>query len=82
MFGGWPLALDDHKDGGLYEAYMLLLFNPWRNLWGLKNSHKSFGTAFAGFEQAMSDEVREWIDHIQSYHQCGGGGPEESIWGG
>ena len=42
----------------------------------MKNSHESFGAAFAGFEQAMSDEVRERIDHIQSYHQCGWGGLE------
>ena len=76
MFGGWPPALDDCEDGGLYEACMLLLFNPWRNVRRLKNGHESFGAAFAGFEQAMSDEVRERIDHIQSYHQCGWGGLE------
>jgi hypothetical protein len=56
------------------EACMLLPFNPWRNIRRLKNGHESFGAAFAGFEQAMSDEVRERIDHIQSYHQCGWGG--------
>jgi hypothetical protein len=32
IFGGWPPLLDGYKDGGLYEACMLLLFNPWRDI--------------------------------------------------
>jgi hypothetical protein len=46
--------LDGYKDGGLYEACMLLLFNPWRDIWGLKNGHESFGRAFIEFEQVMT----------------------------
>jgi hypothetical protein len=29
IFGGWPPALQQTDDKGLYEASMLLLFNPW-----------------------------------------------------
>jgi len=32
MFWGWPPALDNCKDGELYEGCMLLLFNPWRDI--------------------------------------------------
>jgi len=74
MFGGWPPSLDSYEEGGLYKACMLLLFNPWRDIRGLKNAHKSFGRAFVEFEQVMTSEVQEQIDHIQSYYQCGLGG--------
>jgi hypothetical protein len=57
MFGGWPPLLDGYKDRELYEACMLLLFNPWRDIQGLKNGHKSFGRAFVEFEQVMTSEV-------------------------
>jgi hypothetical protein len=40
----------------------------------LKNGHESFGRAFVEFEQVMTSEVWEQIDHIQSYYQCGLGG--------
>jgi len=70
MCGGWPPALEDCEDGEVYEASMLLLFNPWRNLKKLKNAHDSFGKAFAEFEGWMSMQVKERIDHIQLYHEC------------
>jgi len=70
MFGGWPPALSDCDDRGMYEAAMLLLFNPWRKVKELKNGHNSFSKAFAEFEGSMSVEVRERIDHIQSYYEC------------
>ena len=66
--------MDSYEDGGLYEACMLLLFKPWRDIRGLKNGHESFGRAFIEFEQVMTSEVREQIDHIQWYYQCGSGG--------
>jgi hypothetical protein len=50
MFGGWPLTLENFEDGELYKASMLLLFDPLRELWRLKNSHKTFSKAFAEFE--------------------------------
>ena len=50
MFGGWQPTLENFEDGELYEASMLLLFDPWRELWRLKNSHKTFSKAFAEFE--------------------------------
>lgn len=65
MCGGWPPALEDCEDREVYEASMLLLFDPWRNLKKLKNGHDSFGKAFAEFEGRMSIQVRERIDHIQ-----------------
>ena len=49
---------------------MLLLFNPWRNLEGLKRGHNSFAEVFGAFESTMSDEVRDQIEHIQSYSEC------------
>jgi hypothetical protein len=70
IYGGWPPALQDTDDNSLYEASMLLLFNPWRNLRNLKRGQNSFGEAFAAFESVMSDEVRIRMDHIQSYHEC------------
>jgi hypothetical protein len=42
---------------------MLLLFNPWRDIRGLKNGHESFGRAFIEFEQVMTSEVGEQISH-------------------
>ena len=36
MCSGWPPALEDCKDREVYEASMLLLFDPWRNLKKLK----------------------------------------------
>jgi len=65
IFGGWPPALQDTDANSLYEASMLLLFNPWRNLKHLKNSHDSFSKAFVAFENVMADKVRSHIDHIQ-----------------
>jgi len=62
--------LQDTDDNGLYEASMLLLFNPWRNLKNIKNGHGSFGEAFAAFENVMSEQVRRRIDNIQSYYKC------------
>ncbi|KIM91126.1 hypothetical protein PILCRDRAFT_1329 [Piloderma croceum F 1598] len=79
MLGGWPPALDSCEDREMYEASMLLLFNPWQNLKELKNGHNSFGKAFAEFEGIMSSEVREKIDHIQSYYECEGGNQERII---
>ena len=79
FFGGWPPLSDSYEDGGLYEACMLVLFNPWRDIRGLKNGHESFGRAFVEFEQGMSGEVRDWIDHIQSYYQCGSGGVDSTF---
>ena len=70
LIGGWPPALDDCSDNGLYEASMLLLFNPWQDLRKLKNGHNTFGSMFTEFEMVMSDTVRERIDNIQSYHDC------------
>jgi hypothetical protein len=70
ILGGWLPALQDTDDNGLYEASMLLLFEPWRNLRNLKSGHDSFGEAFAAFESGMSEDVRNRIDHIQSYHEC------------
>jgi len=70
IFGGWPPALQDTDNNGLYKASMLLLFNPWRNLKNLKNGHDSFSKAFAAFENVMADKVRRHIDHIQSYYEC------------
>jgi hypothetical protein len=76
MFGGWPLALGDCDNGGMYKASMLLLFNPWRKVNELKNGHNSFSKAFAEFEGLMSVKVRERIDHIQSYYKCDCGSPD------
>ena len=70
VFGGWLPALQDIADNDLYEASMLLLFNPWRNLEGLKRGHNSFAEAFRAFESTMTDEVRDRIEHIQSYYEC------------
>jgi hypothetical protein len=70
VFGGWPPALQNTADNDLYEASMLLLFNPWRNLEGLKRGHNSFAEVFGAFESTMSDEVRDRIEHIQSYYEC------------
>jgi hypothetical protein len=70
MCGGWPPALEDCEDREVYEASMLLLFDPWRNLKKLKNGHDSFGKAFAEFKGRMSIQVRERIDHIQLYYEC------------
>jgi hypothetical protein len=50
MFGGWPLTLENLEDGKLCEASMLLLFDPWRELWRLKNGHENFSKAFTEFE--------------------------------
>ena len=50
MFRGWLPTLENFEDGKLYEASMLLLFDPWRELRRLKNSHKTFSKAFAEFE--------------------------------
>jgi hypothetical protein len=49
---------------------MLLLFNPLRNLQNLKGSHDSFTEAFEAFKSTKSDEVRNCIDHIQTYLEC------------
>src|SRR5882672_8300462 len=54
IYGGWPPALQDTDDNGLYEASMLLLFNPWRNLKNLKNGHDSFHKVFVAFENVMA----------------------------
>ena len=70
MCGGWPPALEGCKDGEVYKASMLLLFDPWRDLKKLKNGHNSFSKAFAEFEGWMSMQVRERIDHIQLYYEC------------
>jgi hypothetical protein len=67
VFGGWPPALQNITDNDLYEASMLLLFNPWRNLEGLKRGHNSFAEAFGAFESTMSDEVR---DRGYSIYEC------------
>ena len=48
MFRGW--LLENFEDGKLYEAFMLLLFNSWRELQRLKNSHENFSKAFTEFE--------------------------------
>ena len=53
LIGGWPPALDDCSDNGLYEASMLLLFNPWQDLRKLKNGHNTFGSMFTEFEMVM-----------------------------
>jgi hypothetical protein len=74
IFGGWPPALQQTDDKGLYKASMLLLFNPWRNLQDLKSGHDSFKGAFTVFESVMLNEVRNRIKHIQSYHECGWSG--------
>jgi hypothetical protein len=74
MFRGWPLSSDGYEDGGLYEACMLLLFNPWRDIRGLKNRHKSFSRAFVEFKQVMSCDVQDQINRIQSCYQCGSRG--------
>ena len=50
MFRGWLLTLENFEDSELYEAPMLLLFDPWRELRRLKNGHKNFGKAFTEFE--------------------------------
>jgi len=73
MFG-WPPLLHRYEDEELYEGCILLLFNPWRDIRQLKNGHESFGRAFVHFEEVMSREIRDRIDHIQSYHKCGWGG--------
>jgi len=76
MCGGWPPALGNCEDKEVYEAAMLFLFNPWRNLKQLKNGHDSFGKVFAEFEGQMSNQVRVRIDHIQSYYECDWGNPD------
>ena len=71
VFGGWPPTLQNTDDNDLYEASMLLLFNPWRNMGDLKSGHHSFAEAFEAFKlSTMSDEVRDQIEHIQSYYEC------------
>ena len=70
IFGGWPPALHNTDDKGLYEASMLLLFNPWRDLGDLKSGHHLFAEVFGAFESMMSEEVRNQIENIQSYYEC------------
>ena len=70
VIGGWPPALDDCGDKGLYEASILLLFCPWRDIKHLKNGHDTFADAFMDFEKRMPNDVRERIDNIQSYYEC------------
>ena len=48
MFRGW--LLENFEDGKLYEAFMLFLFNSWRELQRLKNGHENFSKAFTEFE--------------------------------
>jgi hypothetical protein len=70
MMGGWPVSSNDHENRQLYEASILLLFSPWRNIRDLKNGQNTFGEAFALFEAEMTADTRRRVDGIQAYHEC------------
>jgi hypothetical protein len=70
MMGGWPVSSNDHWNRELYEASILLLFNPWRNIRDLENGRNTFGEAFRLFEIGMSEDTRRRVNNIQAYHEC------------
>ena len=69
LIGGWPPASDDGTKRDLYEASMLLLFNPG-DIKRLKDRHGSFTEAFMDFAMNMSDKGRVQMENIQSFYEC------------
>jgi len=70
LIGSWPPGSYDGTKRDLYEALILPLFNPWRNIKRLKKGHSSFAEAFMDFKDNMLDEVHMHIENIQAFYKC------------
>ena len=68
--GQWfPRQEEDGKDG-LFEAAMLALLKPWRNLSDIKGAHNDFRDAYEHFLGSASAETKDTIKNINFYYEC------------
>ena len=68
--GQWFPARNDTDKKGLFEACMLALFTPWRQVSDLKHPTETFEQAFENFWCSAPDHVRKTIRNIEFYHEC------------
>ena len=68
--GQWFPARDDPERKGLFEACMLAILMPWRQLSDLKHPSETFQQAFAKFWDNAPESVRKTVRNIEFYHEC------------
>ena len=68
--GQWFPARDDPERKDLFEACMLAILTPWRQLSDLKHPSETFQQAFARFWDNAPESVRKTVRNIEFYHEC------------
>ena len=68
--GPWFPKRDPFDENGLFEACMLTLFKPWRNVAYIKSENQSFRSALDSFLLSAPTHVCEMIQNIGFYHEC------------
>ena len=66
--GQWFPACDDLER--LFEACMLAILMPWRQLSDLKHPSETFQEAFARFWDNAPESVQKTVRNIKFYHEC------------
>lgn len=68
--GPWFPKRDPFDENGLFEACMLMLFKPWRNVVYIKSENQSFCSVLDSFLLSAPTHMCEMIQNIRFYHKC------------
>ena len=68
--GRWFPNRNNASELSYFEASMLTLLKPWRNLTDIKQPEQSFHDTYSSFIDTCSNEIRDTIENFSFFHDC------------